>query len=61
MLFVLLVVVVIVVAGGELGGLFLDLPGALKMGASRENFSSKWVHPQKTFAAKLMHQDKTLL
>ncbi len=42
-----------------------------KMGVSRENFSSKWVHPektflqivysQKTFAAKLMHQDKTLL
>ncbi len=32
-----------------------------KMGASTENFSLKWVHSQKTFAAKLMHQDKTLL
>ena len=32
-----------------------------KMGASRENFSSKWVHSQKAFAAKLMHQNKTLL
>ncbi len=49
------------------------------MDESRENFSSKWVHPDKffngciqrklffkigaftkTFAAKLMHQDKTL-
>ena len=36
------------------------------MGASRQNFSSKWVHPEKnfkmgaftkTFAAKLMDQD----
>ncbi len=32
------------------------------MGASRENFSSKRVHSlKKTFAEKLMHQDKTLL
>ncbi len=32
-----------------------------KMGASKEMFSSKWLHSQKTLAAKLMHLDKTLL
>ncbi len=32
-----------------------------KMGASRENFSSRWVHSRKTFAVKLMHPEKTLL
>ena len=31
------------------------------MGASRKNFSLKWVYSQKTFAAKLMHQDKFFL
>ncbi len=28
-------------------GLFLDLPCTLKRGASRENFSTKWMHSQK--------------
>ena len=52
---------------GDLGGLFFNLPCTLKMGVPRENFSSKWVYPGKTFlqngciAAKLMHQNKTLL
>ncbi len=40
------VVLLLVVVGG-LGELFSDLPCALKMGASRENFSSKSVYPEK--------------
>ncbi len=32
-----------------MGGLFSDFPCKLKIGASRENFSSKWVHPEKSF------------
>ncbi len=37
---------------GDLGGLFSDLPYTLKKGASRENFSSEWVYPEKTFLQK---------
>ncbi len=37
---------------GDLGGLFSDLPCTLKKGASRENFSSKGVHSEKTFLQK---------
>ncbi len=47
---------------GNLGELFRDIPCTLKTGASSENFSfSKWVYSQKTFAAKLMHPEKTFL
>ncbi len=38
----------VLVVVGDLGRLFSYLLCTLKMGASRENCSSKWVHPEKT-------------
>ncbi len=56
---------------GDLGGLFSDLTCTLKKGASKENFSSKWVYPEKTFfkrgasrekfSSKRVHPDKNFL
>ncbi len=54
------VVLVVVIVGG-FGGLFSDLPYTLKMGASRENFFSKWVHPEKTFFQNGCFQRKLFL
>ncbi len=34
---------------GILGGLLFSHPCTLKMGVSQENFSLKWVYPEKTF------------
>ncbi len=57
-LLLLVVVVVVVVAGGFGGTVFrspmynqngcIQRKLFLKMGVSRENFSSKWVYPEKT-------------
>ncbi len=46
---------------GDLGGLFSDLPCTTKMGAFRENFSSKRVHPEKNFLRNGCIQKKLLL
>ncbi len=47
--FFLLLLLLLLLLLGDLGGLFSNHPCTVKMGASRENYSSKWVHPEKTF------------